>query len=173
MRSHDAKCLFRIDLVRDQARDRVVRARNVRQQLRAGRVVKRARVGHLPARFGIDHGAIENDFTRLASLQFVDGTVLADDRFDANVFRAYIAIKILLGLEVLRNLGKRRIRRILVRAFPRRPGARPLLLHRLVESCPIEHRILCLDTRPDEIRGKPYVSYRGERLSRSVVRAGP
>jgi hypothetical protein len=76
---------FGDDAMRDQAGDRVVRAAHFGHFERAGIVVEAAGVGHLAAGFGVDGGAVEDDFGFRAGLDFVHLAVLGDDGFDAAV----------------------------------------------------------------------------------------
>ena len=149
MRSPTRSVSFALTLCATSPRDRVVGGRNLGQKLRAGRVVERAGVGNLPARFGVDRRAVKHDFARFASLQLVDRPILPDDRLNANVFRSRTKVKILLRLKCLRNLRISRIRRLFVRTFPRRPRPFSLFFHRLVEAYVRRTQALGLGTRPE------------------------
>ncbi len=96
--AHD-EFFFRDDAVRDQSRDRVVRAAHVGKLHGVFVVPERADVGNLSAGFGIKHRAIENDFAFRAGRQFVHRAVFGDDGFDAAIFcgRAEIKIRLRCG----------------------------------------------------------------------------
>ena len=74
----------------------------------------------------------------VAFLDFVYRALLGDDGFDAAIARRRAEVEIGLGLEGFRELGVGGIGDILVRAFPGGFRARALLLHRVVEACPID-----------------------------------
>jgi hypothetical protein len=109
---------FRHDAVRDYAADRIIRAANFGDFEAFGIVVEAANVGDLAARFGIDGGAVEDDFRFFALLDFVYLALLGDDGFDAAIARVGAEVKIWLGLECLRQLRVHRVRRVFVHAFP-------------------------------------------------------
>ena len=109
-------------------------------------VVERPGIRHLPARFRINHRAVQNNFAAPAWNQFVDwpelrvGAVSAaskNDRFNPAILRRRPKIKIRLRLERLRQFRISRIRCLLRPTLPRRPRPRPLLLHRPLEPPPI------------------------------------
>src|ERR1700730_18394002 len=126
----DAEGVRRYDAVRDEASDRVVRASTSGDQLRAGRIVERASIGHLPAGFGVNHGTVEDNFARFAGLQLLHPAILGDDGVDAAVFGTRSRVKGRFGCKRLRNLRVSRIRRLFSSAaLPRRAGPRPLLVH--------------------------------------------
>ena len=120
---------LRDDAMRDRARRPDSTRRGLRRlRARFGVVVKCAGVGDLSAGFGIDGGAIENDFGFFARADFVDRAVFGDDGFDAAVFARGAKVKIGLGFESFGELGEDWIGGILVRAFPGCASARALLL---------------------------------------------
>src|SRR5260370_27622952 len=76
------------NLVRDQSRDRIKRSLYFRKSLRFRIVVKRPGVRDLPARLGVDDGAVKYDFAALARLQLADRAVLGDDGLDTAILCA-------------------------------------------------------------------------------------
>ena len=95
----DVEIFFRDDSVRDEAADRIVGAFHFGELERHVVVVERAGVGHLAAGFGVDGGAVENDFGFVARLDFVYLALFGDDAFDARIARLRAEVKIGLGLE--------------------------------------------------------------------------
>src|ERR1700731_1431764 len=131
----DPQRVFGRNAVPHQPCDRVVSAADFGDDLRAGRIVERASISHLPAGFGVDDGAVEDDFAGFARLQFGDGSILRNDRPDARVLRAGGKVKVRLRLMRLRNLRVSRIRRLFARAaLPGSPRPSALLLHRPLET---------------------------------------
>ncbi len=63
-----AQRVFGGDAMRHKPRNRVVRASHLCDDLRAGRIVERAGIGHLPTGFGVNHSAVEDDFAGFADL---------------------------------------------------------------------------------------------------------
>ena len=72
----DVQIFFRDDAVRDQSGDRIVRAAHFGDFERFGIVVEAAGVGDLAAGFGVDGGAVEDDFGFRALLDFVHRALL-------------------------------------------------------------------------------------------------
>ena len=125
-----------------EPRDRVVRAANLGDDLRAGRIVKRASIGHLPAGLGVNRGTVEHDLARFARLQLGDGSILGNNRADTSVLCTRSKVKVRLRLMRLSNLRVSWIRRLFSGAtLPRRTRTRTLLLHRPVELRPIHRHV--------------------------------
>ena len=124
--------------VRHKSRHRVERSGHFCELERARIVVESASIGHLPARFGVNHGAVQHYFTAPAGLQFAHGAIFANDRLYAAIPGGGRAIKIRLGPERRRQLGVGRIRSLLRHALPRRSRSRALLLHRSREAGLVE-----------------------------------
>ena len=129
---------LRHDAVRDQPRDRIIRAAHFGHFERFRIVVEAAGIGDLSARFGIDRGAVEDDFGFRALLDFVYRAVFGDDGFDAAVARCGAEVKVGLGFVCFRELRVGGIRGFFVRAFPGGFGARALLFHRALEASPVD-----------------------------------
>ncbi len=109
---------FRDDAVRDEAGDGIVRAFHFGDFERARFVVEAARVGYLPAGFGVDGGAVEDDFRFRTALDFVYRAGFRDDGLNASVAGARAKVKIRLGLERFREFCIGGIGDLFVRAFP-------------------------------------------------------
>ena len=146
---------FGDDAVRDESGDRIVRAVNFGDFERFGIVVEAAGVGDLAAGFGIDRGAIEDDFGFGALLDFVYRAFLGDDGFDAAIARVGAEVEVRLGLECFREPGVGGIGDFLVRAFPGCASARALLLHRAIETGPIDLDARVSSNVFDEIARQP------------------
>jgi len=133
------------DAMRDESRDRIICAFHFGDFERFGIVVKSAGVGDLTSGFGVNRSAVENDFSFFALRNFVYRALLCDDRFDTTVARVRAEVKIRLSFECARQLGVGRARRFFVHAFPGRFRPGSLLLHRTVETSPINRntRIAC------------------------------
>jgi hypothetical protein len=104
--------------MRDQARDRIVRAAHVAHMQRVLVIPERANVGNLSAGFGIKRCAVEDDFALAAGRQFVHRAVFGDNRFDAEIARRRSKIKVRLGAIRFRELCINGIRNILTPALP-------------------------------------------------------
>ena len=130
------KFFLRHNAVRDQARDGIIRAAHFGKLHRVLVVPERPDVGDLPARFGVKHRAIEDDFAFRARRQFIYCAVLRDDGFDAAIFRGRPEIEIRLGAIRFRELRVHRIRDVLVPAFPGCARAGALLLAWHVQTRP-------------------------------------
>ena len=91
------KFFLRHNAVRDQAGDGVIRAAHFGNLHRVLVVPERPDVGNLSAGFGVENGAVQNDFAFRAGRQFVHRAVLGDDGLDAAIFRGRRKIKIGLG----------------------------------------------------------------------------
>jgi len=125
--------------VRDESRNGVERAFHFGEFLRFGVVVEPAGVGHLPARFRVNHRAVEHHFAGFARLQLIDWAILCDDGLNPAILCARPGVKAQFGLERFRQLRVCRIRRLFRPALPGRPRAFLLLLHRFLEACHV-HR---------------------------------
>ncbi len=95
---------FGYDAVRDQSGDGVIRAAHFGHFERFGIVEEAADVGDLAAGFGVDRGAVEDDFRFRTFFDFVYLALLGDDGFDAAIARVGAKVKIRLGLVCLRKL---------------------------------------------------------------------
>src|SRR3984893_10180238 len=85
--------------MRDQAADRIVRAENLGDFESFRIVVESTHVGDLPARLGIDRGAVEHDFGLHALANSIYLTLLGNDRLDAAIASARAEVKVSLRLE--------------------------------------------------------------------------
>src|SRR5262249_53943460 len=99
------------------------------EKLRFRGVVERAGVGHLAAGFGVDHGAVEDDFAALAGFQFWHLTALGDDGLDADIFSFGREVKVWLSLVRFCQLGVSGAGGFLGSPFPGSACASALLLH--------------------------------------------
>ena len=108
----DAQVFLGDDAVRDESGDRIIRAVHFGDFERFGIVVEAAGVRDLSAGFGIDRGAVEDDFGFRALLDFVYRALLGDDGFDAAIARRRAEVEVRLGLEGFRELRVGGIRRL-------------------------------------------------------------
>ena len=138
----DMEILFRDDAMGDQASNRIIRTANLGELERFGIVVERAGVGDLAAGFGVDRGAVQDDFGLGSGLDFVYGAFFGDDGLDARVARLGAKVEILFGLVRLREFRVDGIGGILLRTFPGGLGARTLFLHRALETIQIQTEAL-------------------------------